>query len=45
MVISQGGEIYMNFKAERLIKLRETLNISKAEAARRLNMSAMGYGR
>ena len=45
MVISQGGEIYMNFKAERLTKLRETLNISKAEAARRLNMSAMGYGR
>lgn len=35
----------MEFQPERLIKLRESLGISKAEAARRLNMSAMGYGR
>ncbi len=35
----------MNFKAERLIKTREELGLNKAEAARRLNMSAMGYGR
>jgi len=35
----------MNFKNERLIQIRESLGINKAEAARRLNMSAMGYGR
>ena len=35
----------MVFKAERLIKIREQLGMNKAEAARRLNMSAMGYGR
>ena len=35
----------MNFIPERLIALRNSLNINKAEAARRLNMSAMGYGR
>lgn len=35
----------MNFIPERLISLRESLGINKAEAARRLNMSAMGYGR
>ena len=35
----------MNFKADRLIKIREQLGLNKAEAARRLNMSAMGYGR
>lgn len=35
----------MNFKPERLIELRKSLGINKAEAARRLNMSAMGYGR
>lgn len=35
----------MNFKPERLISLRQALGINKAEAARRLNMSAMGYGR
>lgn len=35
----------MEFKPERLIYLREQLGITKAEAARRLNMSAMGYGR
>ena len=35
----------MGFQPERLIELRESLGISKAEAARRLNMSAMGYGR
>lgn len=35
----------MNFKNERLILIRESLGINKAEAARRLNMSAMGYGR
>lgn len=35
----------MEFKAERLIGLREQLGINKAEAARKLNMSAMGYGR
>ncbi|MBO4680078.1 MAG: helix-turn-helix transcriptional regulator [Lachnospiraceae bacterium] len=35
----------MKFKAERLITIREQLGLNKAEAARRLNMSAMGYGR
>lgn len=35
----------MNFVPERLISLRESMGINKAEAARRLNMSAMGYGR
>ena len=36
---------YMKFKAERLTKIREQLGMNKAEAARKLNMSAMGYGR
>ncbi len=35
----------MTFIPERLISLRKSLGINKAEAARRLNMSAMGYGR
>ena len=35
----------MNFIPERLITLRQSLGINKSEAARRLNMSAMGYGR
>ena len=35
----------MKFCPERLIEVRTTLNISKAEAARRLNISAMAYGR
>ena len=35
----------MDFQPERLILLRNELGINKAEAARRLNMSAMGYGR
>lgn len=35
----------MHFVPERLISLRQSLGINKAEAARRLNMSAMGYGR
>lgn len=35
----------MKFSKERLIQARESLGINKAEAARRLNMSAMGYGR
>ena len=35
----------MNFVPERLINLRNSFGINKAEAARRLNMSAMGYGR
>ncbi len=35
----------MNFKPERLIQIRESLELNKAEAARQLNMSAMGYGR
>ena len=34
----------MNFIPERLISLRQSLGISKAAAARMLNMSAMGYG-
>lgn len=46
MVICQHrNEVSMEFKAERLIRLREQLGINKAEAARKLNMSAMGYGR
>lgn len=35
----------MKFCNERLIIIRKSLGINKAEAARRLNMSAMGYGR
>lgn len=35
----------MNFVPERLVSLRKSMGINKAEAARRLNMSAMGYGR
>ena len=35
----------MKFCPERLIEVRTALNISKAEAARRLNISAMAYGR
>ena len=46
MVICQyRNEVYMKFKAERLIQIREQLGMNKAEAARKLNMSAMGYGR
>ena len=33
------------FLPERLIKVREALGISKAEASRLLNLSKMGYGR
>lgn len=35
----------MNFCPERLVNVRTSLNINKAEAARRLNISAMAYGR
>ena len=35
----------MDFVPERLISLRQTLGISKAEAARRANTTAMSYGR
>lgn len=35
----------MNFCPERLIKVRTAMHITKAEAARRLNLSAMAYGR
>lgn len=35
----------MKFQPERLIVLRTAQGITRAEAARRLNMSAMGYGR
>lgn len=35
----------MHFVPEILISLRQSLGINKAETARRLNMSAMGYGR
>ena len=35
----------MNFCPERLTALRNTKGITRAEAARLLNMSAMGYGR
>ncbi|HKM35296.1 MAG TPA: helix-turn-helix transcriptional regulator [Lachnospiraceae bacterium] len=35
----------MKFQPELLISLRKSLEINKSEAARRLNMSAMGYGR
>ena len=35
----------MNFQPERLLHLRTSLNINKAEAARRLKISAMAYGR
>ena len=35
----------MHFIPERLISLRQSLGINKAEAARKLNISAMGYGR
>ena len=35
----------MHFCPERLIQVRESLHINKAEAARRLNLSAIAYGR
>ena len=35
----------MEFKPDRLITLRKSLGINKAEAARRLNTTAMAYGR
>ena len=35
----------MHFYPEKLKEVRTTLNINKAEAARRLNISAMAYGR
>jgi transcriptional regulator with XRE-family HTH domain len=35
----------MNFIPERLISVRKSLGINKSEAARMLNLSAMGYGR
>lgn len=35
----------MKFCPDRLIQLRTSLNITKSEAARRLNISAMAYGR
>ena len=35
----------MKFCPERLIQARTYINITKAEAARRLNISAMAYGR
>lgn len=35
----------MNFIPERLVSLRQSLGISKAEAARRANTTAMSYGR
>jgi transcriptional regulator with XRE-family HTH domain len=35
----------MKLKPERLIKIRESLGLNKAEAAKSLNMTAMGYGR
>ena len=35
----------MHFCPERLIQVRESLHINKAEAARRLNLSAMAYCR
>jgi transcriptional regulator with XRE-family HTH domain len=35
----------MNFNPDRLISVRQSLGINKAEAARMLNVSAMGYGR
>ena len=35
----------MEFSPERLTELRTALKITRAEAARMLNMSAMGYGR
>jgi transcriptional regulator with XRE-family HTH domain len=35
----------MNLNPERLISVRESMGINKTEAAKMLNMSAMGYGR
>ena len=35
----------MKFIPERLVSLRKELGITKAEAARRLNITPMGYGR
>ena len=35
----------MNLDTERLISVRKSLGLNKAEAAKKLNMSAMGYGR
>lgn len=43
LFVNIGGR--MEFIPERLIELRTELGITRAEAASRLNMSAMGYGR
>lgn len=45
LFVNTKNEVPMKFKATRLIKIREQLCMNKAEAARKLNMSAMGYGR
>jgi transcriptional regulator with XRE-family HTH domain len=44
-LVVNDKEIVMNFVPERLISVRKSLGINKAEAARRLNVSAMCYGR
>ena len=44
MVSCQQGEL-MKFQSIKLIEIREKLGINKAEAARRLNTTAMAYGR
>ena len=43
MVIIRGD--FMTFQPERLIQLRTSLHINKAEATRQLNISAIAYGR
>ena len=35
----------MSFSSSRLITIRESLGINKAEAARRMHITPMGYGR
>lgn len=35
----------MSFSSDKLKRIRESLGINKAEAARRLHMTPMGYGR
>ena len=39
------GGVLLSFSSSRLKAIRESLGINKAEAARRMHMTAMGYGR
>ena len=43
VIVNKELQMYLN--PQRLISVRESMGLNKAEAAKILNMSAMGYGR